>query len=130
MSPTIAGTMPTKSRPGSAFGERLLALRKTRGFTQVELAKAISSTQRALSYYENDAEYPPAPVIVALASALRVSTDELLGVKAGKIHAAPPLREETRLEKKFRQLRRLPEKDQRALIRVINSLVKTKTGSG
>jgi len=69
-------------------------------------------------------------VIVALAKALRVATDEILGVKASKAPAAPPVGEETRLEKKFRQLRGLPEKDQRALISVINSLVKTRTGSG
>ena len=66
------------------FGQRLTEFRKAAGLTQVQLAESIGSTQRALSYYENDGGYPPLPVVGQLAEALGVSTDELLGV------AAPP----------------------------------------
>ncbi|MGH9391920.1 MAG: helix-turn-helix domain-containing protein, partial [Vicinamibacteria bacterium] len=76
--------MPRKKRQRSGFGERLRTLRKARGLTQVQLAKAASTTQRAISYYENEPGYPPVPAAIALADALAVSTDELLGVKAQK----------------------------------------------
>ena len=58
--PTIDGVMARKKQAPSGFGERLLALRKARGLTQVQLAEAIGSSQRAVSYYENHASYPAA----------------------------------------------------------------------
>src|SRR5262245_27518683 len=72
--------MPRKSHKNPNFGKRLVALRKAVGFTQVQLASRIGSSQRAISYYENEAGFPPAPVLAALAKALNVSTDELLGL--------------------------------------------------
>ena len=58
----------------------------------------------------------------ALANALRVSTDELLGVKATKAVREEVNAEERRLGKKFQQVGDLPERDQRAVLRLINSL--------
>jgi transcriptional regulator with XRE-family HTH domain len=119
--------MPKKVRPASEFGERLIALRKTRGLTQVQLAERIGSTQRAVSRYETIADRAPVPVLARLAQALGVSTDELLGVK--RTRAAASLThdlEARRLWKKFQQVMALPEKDRRAVIRLVNSLVTAK----
>ena len=56
-----------------------------------------------------------------------VSTDELLGIKTPKKGRAtqddPEVR---RLWKKFPQIMTLPEKDRRAVIRLVNSLVAVK----
>jgi len=117
--------MPKKTRIGSPFGERLTALRNERGITQVQLAEMIDSTQRAISRYENHSEYPPGPVIIKLAKALQVTSDELLGLKI-KRAVTKENPETKRLWKKFQQITRLPEKDRRAVIRLINSLVSTK----
>jgi transcriptional regulator with XRE-family HTH domain len=106
----------------SGFGERLIALRRLRGLTQVQLAEAIESTQRAISHYETFGGYPPAPVLVTLAKALGVTTDELLGIRRPKLDARTEDPETRRLWKKFQQVSELPEKDQRAVIRLINSL--------
>ena len=57
---TIACEMPRRKKEDTSFGPRLTAIRKARGFTQVELAKAIGATQRSISYYENDDGVPPA----------------------------------------------------------------------
>jgi transcriptional regulator with XRE-family HTH domain len=57
----------------------LVAIRKARGLTQVQLAELAGTTQRAVSYYETEAGFPPAPAVIQLAKALQVSTDELLG---------------------------------------------------
>jgi transcriptional regulator with XRE-family HTH domain len=110
--------MPAKKPSQNAFGQRLVTFRQTRGLTQVQLAKATGMTQRAISYYEIEAEFPPAP---ALAQVLEVSTDELLGIQP----ATPAGRErpeEQRLWKRFQRMATLPTKDQRAVIRLINSL--------
>jgi transcriptional regulator with XRE-family HTH domain len=113
--------MPRYRKPSSPFGERLVAVRKARGLSQIELAKRIGATQRAISYYEVEATFPPAEAIVKLATALRVSSDELLGLKRLKEEAKD--HEEQRLWRRFQQIRLLPEKDQRAIARMVNSLV-------
>lgn len=129
---TIDGTMPSKVPPSSEFAARLTRLRSARGLTQTQLAEKISSSQRAISRYETVADYPPTHVVVALADALEVSADELLGLRPIKKAAAngngngkqdPHTK---RLWKKFQQVRHLPEKDQRAVIRLVNSLVDAK----
>lgn len=91
--------------------------------TQVDLAKAAGSTQRAISYYENDDGIPPASAVIALAKVLKVSADELLGLKPPKIERAGDGPETRRLWKRFQMMAALPEKDQRAVIRLISSLV-------
>jgi len=122
---TIFPEMPAKKTPKTPFGQHLYALRKARGLTQVDLAKALGTTQRAISYYENEAECPPGSVLVALARALRVTTDELLGVKAPRLDGEAL--EKRRLWKRFRRMASLPERDQRAVLRLINSLAGSKT---
>lgn len=125
MSNIIITVMSRKVLPKSDFGKRLFALRKAKGLTQVELAKACKTTQRAISHYETEASYPPAPVIVAIADALRVSTDELLGVK--KLRRKEQELLDQRLWKKFKQINALPDRDLRAIIRMINTIVAAKS---
>ena len=118
--------MPKKVRPASEFGERLMALRKARGLTQIQLAEMIGSTQRAVSRYETVADRAPAPVLAKLGKALHVTTDELLGLKPVRAANGQDTPEARRLWKKFRQVMALPEKERRAVIRLVNSLVETK----
>ena len=115
--------MPRKKSPPSAFGRRLDALRKARGLTQLQVAQALGTTQRTVSYYENQGGSPPAHVVVALAKLLHVSADELLGLKPSKIEQKKQDPEKRRLWKRFQRMASLPERDQRAVIRLINSLV-------
>ncbi len=121
---TIASVMPAKKPSQNAFGQRLVTLRQARGLTQIQLAKATGMSQRAISYYEIEAEFPPAPALITLAQTLEVSTDELLGVQpprpAGREHP-----QQQRLWKRFQKMEALPTKDQRAVIRLINSLAGT-----
>jgi transcriptional regulator with XRE-family HTH domain len=118
---------PVKATDGSDFGQRLTALRKAQDMSQVQLARAAHATQRAISYYETGLGFPPAPLVARLAHALKISADELLGIKPQpreisrfeRVNNDP---ESRRLWKKFQQMASLPQKDQRAVIRLINSL--------
>ena len=66
-------------------------------------------------------------MIVRKATALRVSTDEILGAKPPhKIARAKEDPETKRLWKKFQQVMTLPEKDRRAVIRLVTPLVAAK----
>lgn len=119
--------MPKKVPPSSDFAERLTQARRNRGLTQIQLAELIGSSQRAISHYETIAEFPPTNVLVALAQALDVSSDELLGLKPPKHQ--PRVRddpESRRLWKTFQLVAGLPERDRRAVIRLIQSLVSAK----
>jgi len=119
--------MATKQVTDSDFGRRLMTIRKAHGISQVQLAKAAKTTQRAISYYETGLGFPPAPLVARLAHALNISSDELLGLKPQprptsqfeRLNSNPNSR---RLWKRFQQMASLPEKDQRAVVRLINSL--------
>lgn len=63
----------------SDFGERLAALRKLAGFTQVELAAELGISQRMVAYYESPQAAPPATLLPLIANALGVTIDELFG---------------------------------------------------
>jgi transcriptional regulator with XRE-family HTH domain len=112
--------MPAKKPPQTSFGQRMFALRKARGLTQVDLAKALGTTQRVISYYETGAPLPSASFLVALAQTLAVTTDELLGARPAKLNQEKPQRR--RLWKRFQRMESLPERDQRAVIRVLSRL--------
>lgn len=120
--------MPRKTQPGSEFGERLTRLRTERGLTQTQLAEMIGSTQRAISSYETVLQFAPTAVVIKLAKALGVSSDELLGL--GSPRRKPPRPKEDpevrRLWKNFQKVLSLPERDRRAVVRLVNSLVDSK----
>ena len=118
---TILSGMPRRKKEDTSFGPRLTAIRQARGMTQVQLAEATGSTQRSISYYENDDGIPPASIVISLAKALKISTDELLGIKPPRVEPDEDA-ESKRLWKRFQMVTVLPEKDQRAVIRLINSL--------
>jgi len=123
---TIANAMPRTKYGETSFGERLQNIRKARGLTQVQLAEAAATTQRAVSYYETEAGFPPAPAVISLAKALHITTDELLGLKPPPKVAAAAVEEDSEARrhwKRFQMISMLPERDQKAVIRLINSLV-------
>lgn len=122
----IDAAMPAKTTPKTSFGQRLFALRTARGYTQVSLAKALGTTQRVISYYETKGELPTPDFLVALVRTLGVTADELLGLKPSKIEHRKEDPERRRLWKRFQRMASLPERDQRAVIRLITSLVTSK----
>ena len=63
------------------------------------------------------------PALIALAEALQVSTDVLLGVKPPKVERIDDDPKARRQWKRFQMIATLPERDQKAVIRLINSLV-------
>jgi transcriptional regulator with XRE-family HTH domain len=118
--------MPTQKSPSSAFGAGLIAARKARGITQVQLAEALGTTQRMVSYYEAEGGNPPLETVIAIARALKTTPDQLLGFRSPDEPAATA--EERRLWRRFRQTRALPEKDQRAIFRMLDTMAKVTPG--
>lgn len=61
------------------MSERLKELRKNRGITQSELAKAIGTVERNYRRYEAGVSEPGISVVIALADYFNVSLDYLVG---------------------------------------------------
>ena len=59
-------------------GKNMKIIRKLRGYTQRSLAKAMGTTQVAISSWENEARNPTTPMVIKLANALNCSIDVLL----------------------------------------------------
>lgn len=104
----------------TGFGPRLATLRKTAGITQTALAGEIGISQRMMAYYEGPIAHPPANLLPAMAAALGVSVDTLLGVEASKRRAKAT---DTRLERRLRQIEQLNAADKRQVIQLIDAFI-------
>ena len=63
----------------SNFSEQLVALRKARGLSQAQVAKAVHVAPRAYQNYEYDEAEPRLSTLIRLADFYRVPLDELVG---------------------------------------------------
>lgn len=61
------------------FAERLKALRLEKNMTQAQLAKALNTTQRKISYWESKKIEPDLSAIMKLCDYFSISSDFLLG---------------------------------------------------
>lgn len=59
---------------------RIAELRKSKGITQIDLAKKLGIAQNTLSQYENELRNPSASIILSIAEIFGVSTRYLLGL--------------------------------------------------
>lgn len=109
-----------KERTVAGFGVRLAELRQRRGLSQTELGEAVGVTKRVIVYYESDDAQPPGAMLVDLARALRVTSDELLGLKPLRATPSPKV---ARLLKRLERLAELPPTEQRAVLKVVDGFL-------
>jgi transcriptional regulator with XRE-family HTH domain len=107
-----------------AIGKRLRELRSVRGMTQAELAERVSLTQTLVSDYEIGRLRMHAGLVVALAKALKVSADELLGLKELEQNG---LMKDRRFMRRLPKIDRLPKRDKQHLLGTIDAVLR---GSG
>lgn len=111
--------MPRARERTTEFGARLTALRKAAGYTQVELAAELGTTQRMIAYYESRAEKAPAALLPKLAAALGVSADELLGIKPLRKGRKP----DTQLQRRLQRIEKLDPKDKRQVLQLLDAFL-------
>ena len=63
------------------IGERLKELRKSKGWTQVQVAAKMGLTDSVIFFYERQERAPSPEVLIKFAELYDVSTDYLLGVE-------------------------------------------------
>ena len=103
------------------FGARMAELRKAAGYSQRELAAELGISQRMVAYYEGETDYPPAGILPDLARVLGVTTDQLLGVKPVSSRTRKP--QDTRLWRRFKQVEKLPAKERRQILQLIDAFL-------
>jgi transcriptional regulator with XRE-family HTH domain len=99
------------------FGKRLARFRKSSGLTQQRLGDRVSVSKRVIAYYEGETKYPPAHLVLPLAEALNVTTDELLGVTKAKIALDPKL---AALWRRLKVLETFSDKDRKAVLQFVD----------
>lgn len=127
--PALVYTAPMPAgRPAkhtrSAFGDRLAHARHLAGLTQEQLARKLGITQRVLSHWERAPVALRAEQLMALATALHVSADFLLGREPATPRTSGPAGKARRA---FEQVSQLPRHQQQKIIEVVEALVAQQT---
>lgn len=108
-----------KNSQDQGFGTRLGRLRKEAGYTQQELAQEIGVSRRMIAYYEGETERPPTTLLPALAEALGITTDALLGVATLKKATKP----DRRLQRRMQQIEKMNPRDKRQVLQLIDAFI-------
>ena len=100
-------------------GKRLKGYREAAGLTQRELASKINVTHSNINYWENSNKLPKSNFLIAIAKALNVSVDELLGEPTPKKNKRPG----GKLGEVFSTASKLPRRKQQKIADVIEALI-------
>ncbi len=104
-------------------GRRLTEIRKQQGLSQRALAKLVGTSGRMIAYYEGKTAHPPTHLIEPLCRALKVSADELLGLKYFKHDIAD---DELKIWKRFKKIKNLSVRDQKTIYSLAHALLSKK----
>ncbi len=111
----------------AAIGARLRQLRHDRGITQVELAEKIGIHQSVLSECERGEVRLHGALVVRLAKALKVSTDEILGLQ--KVEEKRPPRNR-RFSRRLERIEKLSRSKQRVIIEMVDAFLDKHSPNG
>jgi transcriptional regulator with XRE-family HTH domain len=100
-----------------AISRRLAEIRRGRGLTQVELATKLGLSQPLVSQYERGDIRMHASLVAAFAKALRVSSDEILGLQPTKGNGQS---KDRRFLRRLEKIEALSRRDKQALLRTID----------
>lgn len=115
----------TTREGAQAIGQRLAALRKAKGLTQIDIAQTLGLAQGLISKYERGGLLMHGELIVRFATALGVSADDILGMerkKSSRPAVAAPTVDKT-LARRLAQLQSLPRRDRDALLRTLDAFL-------
>jgi transcriptional regulator with XRE-family HTH domain len=107
-------------RKRTPFGQRLVETREAAGMSQRDLADKLGITQRALSWWEREPVALKPEQLSALAEALNVTADYLLGRDVKPKRGTGPT---GKAQKVFEDVSKLPRHQQKKIIDVVESFV-------
>jgi transcriptional regulator with XRE-family HTH domain len=116
---------PSKTAPISIppipIGKQILKLRKANGLTQEQLALSMGISRKQIADYETGKVRMNDEMVVRFAITLKVSADELLGLKNQDLGTEAPA---LRITKRLREIQELPESKRKAILKTLDDLIK------
>lgn len=113
-----AGRPAKNKRP--SFGERLAHTRQEAGFTQLQLAEKLSTSQRMITYWEREGVALRPEQLAALANTLGVTADFLIGKDVSKKRSGGPIGRGKRL---FEAVSYLPRHQQEKIFAILEPYI-------
>jgi transcriptional regulator with XRE-family HTH domain len=108
--------------------DNIKRLRKSKGWTQAELAQRLGTSQKVITSYETSSKTPPVGRLPELASVLNVSIEELIGAEPLTIKEEI---QHTHKNSRIARLQDLYEKltpdEQRVILKQVRTLAGQKT---
>ncbi len=114
---------PTR-RDRPPFGERLAEARIKAGLSQAQLAMRLGVNQRLITHWERRSVTLKPEQIAALAAALNISADEMLGIKPAR-QSGPT----GRARQVFDAVAALPRRQQQKIVDVVEAFVEQTAGT-
>lgn len=114
----MAGRPTERNAP--PFGEKLAQIRKSKGLSQEELAKQLSTTRANIAYYERKATNPTLDLIQRCADILNVPITDLLENHAISTKKPGP---KSKLEYQFEKITSLPKSRQQFFSKLLDELL-------
>ena len=103
----------------SGFNKRLLELRKTRKWSQPELAKKIGTSGPIIGRYERSEITPSIEVAMKLAEVFDVTLDYLVSAEA-----QPNIVQDAAMLARVKAIEHLPQEDREKVLYVVDSLLR------
>jgi len=101
-------------------------LRKSKGWTQTELAQRLGTSQKVITSYETGSKKPPIRRLPDLAAIFDVTIEELIGPQELMVKEEHPhTHKNSRIAKVQQLYEHLPPNDQRVILKQIKALVET-----
>lgn len=123
MDPSLSSGFDPMSPNEKAFfkqlGTRIAAFRKSATITQVQLAETLNVSQQTVASWEVGRRGVPVSSLPALARALSVSVESLIGEKAPPSKRGPA----PQLQQKIERLTRLPKAQQRLVLQMLDGVL-------
>lgn len=101
------------------LGQRITALRRERGLTQVQLAKALGISQQHMLSFEKGRRRMLAGALPTVCEALGVSLEELMGSPMPARRRGPT----PKLQRQLEQLSRLPRAQQQVVSKMLDAVL-------
>jgi transcriptional regulator with XRE-family HTH domain len=106
-----------------AIGKNLQSIRKRRGLTQKELGEKIGLTREAIASYEAGRSNLMITTLLDIATALRVTVNEILGLERQTVEITITRRWAKRME----IIESLPESIKKHILRTLDDVIKANT---
>jgi len=101
------------------LGQRVAQLRKEQGLTQIQLAELLNISQQLVASYEAGRRRIPVSMLPALAQALAVTVEDLLGKNHTVVKRGPT----PKLQRQLEQISRLPRSKQRFVMEMLDTVL-------